>query len=302
MHIGAVFPQLEIGNNHQDIKAWAQSMELFGYDHIAIFDHILGVKGDSYPNWSGPYDHTHSFHEPLVLMGYLSAVTTKIEFATSVLVLPQRQAALVAKQASTISILSKRQIRLGVGSGWNEIEFNSLGYKFSNRGERIEDQIKVMKELWTKRSVGISTPHHTIIDAGIHPLPKTHPIQIWLGGGATPVLKRIGQLADGWFANTSTRTAMHTKVPAFSRDKTGLLQLEVIRKAALDSGRNPKEIGVEVRIELEGKTPEIAAQEVLGWQQIPEVTSIQFSAMRSGLQTVNAHIDAMNRFIDALRN
>lgn len=301
MLIGAVFPQLEIGSKSDDIRNWSEHAEALDYDHIAMFDHILGVNAKSQFGWKGPYDHTHSFHEPLVTMGYMSAVTKKIGFATSILVLPQRQAALVAKQVSTLVGLSKRGIRLGVGSGWNKSEFEAIGHNFSKRGKKIEDQINIMRQLWSEHSVNVKTDYHTISDAAINPLPDRSRIEIWLGGGAKPVLQRVGKIADGWFANTSVRTAK-LGIPAFSTDKYGLSQLEIIRTAALDAGRDPTQIGVEVRVELEGKTPEEAANEVNKWSKIPEITAIQFSTMRAGLKTVNGHIDALEKFMHALKS
>ena len=301
MLTGAVFPQLEIGSKSDDIKAWAEHVEALEYDHIAMFDHILGINPKRQVGWKGPYDHTHSFHEPLVTMGYMSAVTKRVGFATSILVLPQRQAALVAKQVSTLSELSKRDIRLGVGSGWNKIEFEAVGHDFSTRGKKIEDQINIMRKLWSENSVNVNTEQHTISDAGINPLPDKSRIEIWLGGGAKPVLQRVGKIADGWFANTSTRTAK-LGIPAFSNDKYGISQLDIIRTAALDAGRDPTQIGVEVRVELEGKPPEAAADEVNKWSRIPEITAVQFSTMRAGIKTVNGHIEALRKFMNALKS
>ncbi|MBR62295.1 MAG: LLM class F420-dependent oxidoreductase [Dehalococcoidia bacterium] len=301
MLIGAVFPQLEIGSKSDDIKTWAEHADALKYDHIAMFDHILGVNAKSQFGWKGPYDHTHPFHEPLITMSYMSAVTKKVGFATSILVLPQRQAALVAKQVSTLCQLSKRTIRLGVGSGWNKSEFEAIGYDFNTRGKKIEDQINIMRQLWNEDSVNVNTDHHRITDAGINPLPDRSRIEIWLGGGAKPVLQRVGRMADGWFANTSTRTAK-LGIPAFSNDKYGLSQLDIIRRAALEADRDPTKIGVEVRVELEGKTPEEAANEVNEWSKVPEITAVQFSTMRAEIKTVNGHINALERFMNTLKN
>ena len=301
MLIGAVFPQLEIAPRSDDVRIWTEHAEALEYNHIAMFDHILGVNPNSQVNRKGPYNHTHSFHEPLVTMGYMSAITKTIGFATSVLILPQRQAVLVAKQVSTLSNLSKRIIRLGIGSGGNKREFSAIGHDFSNRGIKTEDQIGIMRQLWSKSSVNVKTPYHTISRAGINPLPQRSQIQIWLGGGANPVLQRVGRIADGWFANTSVRTSK-LGIPPFSYDKYGLNQLDVIRRSALDAGRDPKQIGVEVRIELEGRTPEVAANEVSKWFNLPEITAIQFNTMRAGLRTINDHISAMERFMYALKN
>ena len=299
MQIGVVFPQIEIGVDPVAVRDFAQATESLGYDHLAVFEHVLGANAGSRPGWTGPYRHTHMFHEPFVLLGYLASVTSKVGFATSVLVLPQRQTALVAKQAAAVDVLSGGRLRLGVGVGWNDVEFEALDEDFSNRGRRLEEQVEVLRLLWTQELVTYEGRWHTITDAGINPLPVQRPIPLWMGGGAERVLRRIGRLADGWFANTSARTAQHTDVPPLRADDGGRATLARIHQYATEAGRDPSEIGVECRIEMVDRSPEDAAADVAMWKAMG-VTHVQFTTLRAGLRSVDAHIDALQRFIDAV--
>ena len=301
MKIGAVFPQLEIGTDPGEIREWAQAVESLGYDHIAMFDHVLGAGRAGRPQWGGMYDHTDPFHEPFALMGYLAAVTRRVRLATSVLVLPQRQTALAAKQSAAVDILSGGRLRQGVASGWNDVEFEALGACFRTRGARLEEQIELMRHMWTSDLVTFAGEHHHVGDAGINPPPVQRPIPVWLGGGADRVLRRIGRMADGWFANTSRRTAARVGIPPFSPDESGRDRLAVIASAARDAGRDPARIGVEVRIELSGRTPECAAQEVDMWRSVGGVTHAQFTTMRAGVADHAQRLAALGRFIEAVR-
>ena len=182
MRIGVVFPQLEIGNDPALIRDYAQAAESLGYDHILVYDHVLGANRETHDWLRGPYRHPDAFHEPFVLFGYLAGLTEKIELVTGILILPQRQTALVAKQAAEVDVLSGGRLRLGIGIGWNSVEYEALGEDFSNRGRRSEEQIEVMRGLWTNDLVTLNGRWHTITDAGINPLPVQRPIPVWFGG------------------------------------------------------------------------------------------------------------------------
>jgi probable F420-dependent oxidoreductase len=189
------------------LQEWAQAVERMGFNHIVIYDHVVGANPESRPDWFMPYDVDSAFYDPFTLIPFLGAVTNTIEFFTGVLILPQRQAVLVAKQAACADLLCKGRMRLGIGTGWNPVEYEALGVPWSERGKIFEDQIGVLRELWTKRSPTIKTPYHTVTDAGIKPLPIQQPIPLWFGGGAKEpvtgkqsperVLRRIARLADG---------------------------------------------------------------------------------------------------------
>ena len=299
MRIGAVFPQIEIGADAGAVREWAQAAEALGYDHVAIFDHVLGAGRGSRPDWGGMYDSSDQFHEPFALMGFLAAVTRRIELATSILVLPQRQAALAAKQAAAVDVLSRGRLRLGVGSGWNHVEFEALGAGFAGRGAALEEQVALMRALWTRDSVTFDGALHRVRGAGMSPPPVRRPIPVWLGGGADRVLGRVGRIADGWFANTSRRTAQRVGVPPFTPDGAGRRRLELIARSAREAGRDPALLGVEVRVELAGRGVEGAAADLGRWRAFGAVTHAQFGTMRAGLDGPGGHIRALERFMDA---
>ena len=200
MQIGAIFPQTEIGQDPGVIREYAQAVEELGYGHLLAFDHVLGADTSTRPDWRGPYTSKTMFHEPLVLYGYLAAITQRIELVTGIIILPQRQTALVAKQAAEVDVLSGGRLRLGVGIGWNDVEYEALGENFHNRGRRSEEQVELLRELWTKEAVTFEGRWHRVTAAGINPLPVQRPIPLWFGSGPTDAaLQRIARLGDGWF-------------------------------------------------------------------------------------------------------
>src|SRR5947199_252247 len=178
MRVGVVFPQTEIGPDPIVVRDFVQAVEQMGFAHLAIYDHVLGADTSTRPGWRGPYTKDTQFHEPLVLFGYLAALTTSLELVTSIIILPQRQTALVAKQAAEVDVLSGGRMRLGVGLGWNKVEFEALGEDFHNRGKRIEEQIAVLRALWTEPVVDFKGEWHTIPEAGINPMPIQRSIPI----------------------------------------------------------------------------------------------------------------------------
>ena len=190
MRVGAVFSQADSGTDPAAIRAWARAAEAAGYQHLMAYDHVLGASGELFPSGVGsfpaaPYTHEHTFHEILVLFAHLAAVTEAVELVTSVLILPQRQTAVVAKQVSTIDLLSGGRLRLAVGVGWNWAEYAALGTDFDSREERLEEQISVMRRLWAEPLVTFSGRFHQLDRVGINPLPS-RPIPIWIGSGASP--------------------------------------------------------------------------------------------------------------------
>ena len=300
MQIGVVFPQTEVSTDPLAVRDYVQAAEALGYDHVAVFDHTLGANAKSRPGWTGMYDSSDSFLEPLVLFGYLAPLTKRIGFATSILVLPQRQATLVAKQAAAVDVFSNGRLRLGVGVGWNDVEFEALGEDFGNRGRRMDEQVEVMQALWTRELVSYDGNWHKITDAGLNPLPIQRPIPIWFGGGAERTLQRVGKVGDGWFANTSRRTATYyAHIPPFRADDEGRATVAKIHGYAREAGRNPSGIGIECRIELSPRSPEEAAQEVVAWKGVG-ATHVQLTTMRAGLRWPDGHIDAIRRFWEAL--
>ncbi len=199
MKLGIVFPQTEIGSDPDDIASFAETVEETGFDHIVAYEHVLGANTASRPDWRGPYSSESMFHEPFVLYGFLSAVVSRLEFVTGIVILPQRQTALLAKQAACLDVISRGRFRLGIGTGWNDVEYEALGENFHNRGKRSEEQIDLLRKLWAEETITYKGKWHTITDAGLNPLPAGRAIPIWLGGMAPQVIDRVARIGDGWF-------------------------------------------------------------------------------------------------------
>ncbi|MEX2100843.1 MAG: LLM class F420-dependent oxidoreductase [Acidimicrobiia bacterium] len=232
MQLGVTFPQIEIGPDPDTIVSYARVAEESGYDFIAAYDHVLGADITNRPNWYGPYTLYSQFHEIFTLFAFLAG-HTRLELSTNLLVLPQRQTALVAKQAAEIDVLTRGRFRLGVGIGWNDVEYEALGENFHDRGIRCEEQIEVMRRLWTEESVTFHGRYHSITEAGILPRPVQQPIPVWIGGGASPrVLDRIGRLADGWLPQVVGKDELTAA-------------LATIRRAAEAAERDPSAIGLQ---------------------------------------------------------
>ena len=206
MRYGAVFPTVEIGKDPGAIRAWTQAVVDMGFERIVAYDHVLGaVHAGREPKLWGPYTELDEFHEPIVLFSYLAALTTDVELVTGVVILPQRQAALLAKQAADLDLLCGGRLILGVGTGWNYVEYESLGMEYRNRARRMEEQVAVMRDLWTKPVVDFDGSYHRVDRAGIAPLPGRS-IPVWFGGSAEPSVRRAARIGDGYiFGNTGTR-------------------------------------------------------------------------------------------------
>lgn len=288
MKFGVIFPQTEIGIDPMVIRDYAQATESLGYDHLGAFEHVLGANPASHAGWRPPYTHRDIFHEPFVLFGYLAAMTKRIELVTEVLILPQRQTALVAKQAAAIDVLSGGRLRLGIGIGWNFVEYEALGENFKNRGRRSEEQVQVLRALWTKELVTFNGKWHKITDAGINPLPVQRPIPIWFGGGADPVLRRIGRLGDGWFPQLEPGDKVRSMI-------------ETLRSYAKEAGRDPSTIGIEARLAIANRSPEEWARMASQWKELG-ATHLSVNTMKAGVTTPSGHIEAIRRFKEAVAN
>jgi len=197
MRIGAVFPHHDFDNSPDAIARFALGIEELGFDHLLAYDHVLGAEhADRVPPLNGPYDESHGFREVLVLFGYLAAITSRLELTVGVLVAPQRQTALIAKQAAEVQLLSRGRLRLGLGTGWNHVEYQSLGSDFDRRGEVLDDQVNVLRQLWSKPVIDLATKHHHIPRAGITPLPEPA-IPVWFGGYSPPAYRRSASQGEG---------------------------------------------------------------------------------------------------------
>ncbi len=286
MRPGAVFPQTEIGSDPVVIRDYAQAIEGMGFDYLLTYEHVLGANPERPGGWRGIYTYRDAFHEPFVLFGYLAAVTQRLEFVTGILVLPQRPTALVAKQAATLDVLSGGRLRLGVAIGWNAVEYGALGYDFHDRGRRIEEQVVLLRELWTKPLVTFRGRYHTIDDAGLNPLPVQRPIPIWFGGHADAVLRRMARLGDGWIPNTMP--------PAQARD-----MVERLRQYLAEAGRDPDDFGIDARVTLRRQPEADWPAYVEGWRALG-ATHICLNTMGAGFKTIDAHLEALRRFRDVV--
>ena len=279
MKIGVVFPQTEIGADPDVVAKFAATAESLGYDHLLAYDHVLGANTASRPDWQGPYTTESMFQEPLVLFSYLAGLTSTIEFVTAVIILPQRQTALVAKQAACVDVLSKGRLRLGVGTGWNDVEYEALGANFHDRGHRSEEQIDLLRQLWRDEAISFTGEHHKITDAGLNPLPTNKNIPIWLGGMAPQVIDRVGRLADGWF-------------PFVNKDLS--VQIGQMQASAVNAGRDPDSIGIECIIPADTDADRVKALQDMG------VTHVALVTMNQKLADPAAHLDAISRGRDTL--
>jgi probable F420-dependent oxidoreductase len=285
MKIGVVFPQTEFGSDASAVRDYTQTAEALGYTHILAYDHVLGANPNRPGGWSGPYTCDTPFLEPFVLFSFMAAVSKKVKLATGVIILPQRQTALVAKQAATLDALSGGRLRLGVGLGWNEVEYASLNEEFHNRGRRISEQVKVMRLLWTQPLVDFKGRYHTIPDAGLNPLPMQRPIPIWFGGHSEEQLKRMARLADGWMTNY--RTAEEAKP-----------SLETLDRLLAEAGRARSDFGVEPRISFGKGDPNEWETALREWQAVG-VSHLSLNTMGCGFKSPAEHIRALVTFARA---
>jgi probable F420-dependent oxidoreductase len=285
LRYGAVFPQTEIGSDPLVIRDYAQAAEELGYAHILAYDHVLGANPDRPEGFRGPYTSESPFHEPFVLFSYMAGFTRQIEFAPGIIILPQRQTALVAKQAATLDVLSGGRLRLGVGLGWNKIEYIALGEDFHNRGRRIEEQVTLLRKLWTQPLVTFQGRWHNIPDAGINPLPVQRPIPIWFGGRADAALQRAARLGDGWMPNLPTPEQTRPSV-------------EKLHGYLRQAGREPAGFGIEPRLAYGSGDPGEWETLIRDWQALG-ATHLSLNTMRHGFETPSAHLDALRRFAEA---
>ena len=286
MRIGVVFPQTEVLADSAAIRDYAQAAEALGYRHVLAYDHVLGANPERPGGWRGPYTFKDSFFEPFVLFSHLAGITQALEFVSGVFILPQRQTALFAKQAATLDVLCDGRLRIGVGSGWNEVEYEALNQDFHTRGKRQEEQVRLLRQLWTDPLVNFKGRWHSIPDAGLNPLPIQRPIPIWFGGHADAVLRRIAKLGDGWMPNMR---------------RVGDVAAELARLDGYLSeyGRSRENIGLEPRLSWAAGDLE----ELLRWKdewQEAGATHLSLNTMGAGFTSPQEHIDALQQFAEAL--
>jgi probable F420-dependent oxidoreductase len=287
MRIGAIFPHFEFGSDPRTVQAYARSAEDLGLAHIGADDHVIGPNPERPGGYTGWTTYRTAFLEPFVLFGFMAAVTTRIEFATCVLILPQRQTVLAAKQAATLDVLAGGRLRLGIGNGWNEIEYQSLGMDFTNRGRRIEEQVALMRRLWSEEHVDFSGSYHRVPDAGLNPLPGRSGIPIWFGGHSEPVIRRIARLGDGW-------------LPIHGSAEEAAGGLKLLETCLQEAGRTRAEVGIEARISYGSGDPGRWRELLAGWREIG-ATHASLVATDSGLQGPDEHIRALHTFMKGIQ-
>jgi probable F420-dependent oxidoreductase len=286
MDIGVVLPQTELGTDPRVISGYVTRIHELGFHHLLASDHVVGADRNVHPSATPPYVVESTFHEPLALFGFISALAD-LGLATAVLILPQRQTALVAKQAAEVDLLCGGKLRLGVGVGWNAIEFDTLGMDFTNRGRRIEEQVRLMRLLWEEKSVTFTGRFDRVDGAGISPRPIQRPIPVWFGAKSPGALRRAGRLADGWFPQARPG-------PEFDAE------LSVVRAAAAEAGRDPDILGLEGRVQwclggLSHVLDELAAWAALG------ATHGSVDTMGCGFSSLDEHLSALEATASALR-
>ena len=285
MKLGAVFPQTEIGADPGGVRAYAEAVEEIGFDHLHVYDHVLGADRERHPHLTGPYRTEHMFHEILVLFGYLAAVTSRIELVTGVVIGPQRQTALLAKQAAEVDVLSGGRLRLGLGIGWNDVEYEALGMNFHDRGRRFEEQIELLRLLWTEPVLDFEGRWHRVTAAGLNPLPQA-PIPIWIGGSAEAALRRAARLADGYFPQRPLEGGWPRTI-------------EQIREWVREAGRDPAAFGIDPRISVAEGGPDDWRAAADEWRELG-VSHLTFVTMGGGLAGSDAHVERLREVYAAL--
>ena len=290
MKFGVIYPQNELGHDPTVVRDYAQAAESLGYSHITAYEHVLGANPERPGGWQGPYTYKDEFIEPFVLFSYLAGLTSKLEFVTGILILPQRQTALVAKQAASLDVLSGGRLRLGVGIGWNKVEYIALNGDFHRRGRYIEEQITLLRRLWKQSLVEYQGQWHHIPDAGINPLPVNQNIPIWMGGHVERVLQRAARIADGW-------------MPGFKSAEDAIPALDTLDRLLDQAGRKrldaagDGDFGIEVRLPYGNGDPDHWRVLVDGWQKAG-ATHISFNTLNAGLKSPENHLNSIRLFAE----
>jgi probable F420-dependent oxidoreductase len=296
MKLGVALPLIDVavGGDPSAIRAFAQTAEDIGYQDLAAPDHVLGVNVASRPDWGDRNTSADLFHDPFVLFGFLAGCTRTIGFSTQVLILAQRQAVLVAKQAACLDVLCGGRFRLGIGVGWNPVEFVGLNENFHERGRRSEEQVAVMKALWAEPHVTFKGRFHTIEDAGINPLPLGRSIPIWYGGHADATLHRVVKWGDGW---------MPLAYAPGEEASTAISKLHGYAEAA---GRDPSSIGIDTRVSV-GIGAEAEWREAVRFWKSCGVTHLTLATYsgrghlrRIAGSVLQDHLDAIRRYWNAV--
>ena len=285
MRKGIVLPHHEIGTDPGAIRAFATGAEELGAAHIMVYDHVVGTDRNRPGGFEGPYDKDVQFHEPFTFFSYLAAITSKIEFVSGIVILPQRQTALVAKQAAELAILSDYRFTMGIGTGWNAIEYEVLKEDFGNRGKRQEEQVELLRRFWAEECFSFEGKYHEFTLAGINPRPEK-PIPIWFGGGAPALLDRCARLGDGWMPVTGPG----------GRSKASLAQIRAVREEA---GLDMDNFGVHAQVQASGGNVENWQENYQQWQEIG-ATDLSIATHNAGFTSVDEHLKSFESWLEAV--
>jgi probable F420-dependent oxidoreductase len=278
MQVGVVFPQTELGGDAGAVRAYAEGVEQLRFVHLLAYDHVVGADPAVHQGWRGPYDVRTTFHEPMVLFGFLAAIVS-MELVTGIIILPQRQTVLAAKQAAEVDLLTRGRFRFGVGLGWNAVEYEALGKDFSNRGRRLDEQVALLRRLWTEPSVTHSGEYEQVTGAGLAPLPVQRPIPIWFGAASAPAYRRAGRLADGWFPQVP---------PGPKLDEARA----VVETAAAAAGRDVSSLGMEGRVSWGDGGIETLMRQADRWRDAG-ATHLSVNTMGAALGSVDEHLGVL---------
>lgn len=281
MQIGAILPQMEFPADAGAIRRWTGGVEALGFGHVLLYEHVLGADPFGREPWPG-LTHEASFHEPMTLMAFMAGISSRLSFLTGVIVAPQRQTALLAKQAAEVDILCGGRLRLGVGVGWNRVEYEGLGMEFGTRGRRCDEQIGLLRRLWTEPVVDHAGAFERIDRAGINPLPIQRPIPIWVGGDSPAAMSRAARLGDGWLPHGR---------PDGIGPHIGRMREELERE-----GRDPAAFGIECRFSLKDVPEREWPRELEGWRRVAGVTHLGIDTLGMGLRSPEEHVATLERF------
>jgi probable F420-dependent oxidoreductase len=284
MQLGAVFSHNEIGASVAGIRDWVQALQDLGYDFAVVSDHVVGSDKASHPELDRVFPIDSQQHETLTLFAFLAGAAPRLGFLSSVVILPQRPAVLVAKQAAEIDVLSEGRLRLGVGIGWNPVEFTALGMDFRNRARRFDEQIEVMRRLWSERLVTFDGRYHSLPAVGINPLPVQRPIPVWIGASAEAAVKRACVLADGY-------------LPLAPLEGGWQATIDKVHGWLAEAGRDPTRFGIEGRLTASAGTPDDWRKVIEMWQGFG---ASHLSVSTQGLGSVDAHVQRLREVRDLL--
>jgi probable F420-dependent oxidoreductase len=282
MPLGAFLPTRAFAQDPAAIRDWTQAVEEIGYDYIDVPDHVLGVDRQARPDFDGPYDISDGFHETFVTLGYLAAITTRVRLRSAVLILPQRQTALVAKQAAEVDVLSGGRFDLGVGVGWNTVEYEALNEDWKSRGARQTEQLEAMNHLWTEDVVTFKGKFHTFDGVGLNPRPVQRPIPLWFGGSADAMLRRAAKFGSGW-------------IPLGKPDDAAVARLDALRGYLNAESRDPAKFGIECWIRTTRRDPDSWCRAAEAWRAIG-ATDVTLYTSSTDIISIGDQIDALQAF------